>query len=152
MIRSTQTLILLVLATLTGAGCVRSNPRFDREEESVRVKTRATVFSEPGSARIYVNGQYVGETPDDGTPLDVDLIYRYVNKVYVREKSYVAYRKTTETKLKEYRNNEFEIEARKTGYVTVKKSIILKGEHDSEIHLPLRAVPSETDSTHDETR
>ena len=142
--------VLVLAGTLTLAACVRDRPVYDRTEESIRVQTIAAVRASAPGADVRVNGTPVGTTPDDGSPLRVKLIYRYQDNVFLREKSYLLYRESVESRVKEWLNNTFEISVTKPGYHPASTTVVLRGEHEYEVPITLRArdglaVPDETD-------
>jgi predicted RNA methylase len=135
MIRRHLPLLTLGAALLAIAACARHWYRV-REEGSVPVVTRVTVFTEPAGADVAAAGAFKG-----ASPIAIPFRYRYRRVVYARERSYVFTRDQEEKVLPEYFNNTFVIEVAKPGYVPATHTITLRGEKEKEVHIPL--VPIE---------
>jgi hypothetical protein len=131
----TTTLRLVGLAVLlvTLSSCAREWYRV-REEESVRVRTEVTFFTEPAGADVSVNGSYRGTTP-----VMIPFHYRYRRVIYARERSYGVVRDTEERMLPEYFSNHFEVTVTKPGFEPAVHYLDLRGEQDMEVHVPLTA-------------
>jgi hypothetical protein len=119
-------------AVLLLVGCTHfENWQFVRQRPPETVTTRVNVITEPSDASVFVNGKFMGRSPQK-----MDLKYDVSARIYQRRVA-LPYPQIEEKEVGEYTRNVFVIRAVITGYQPAEQKVKLKGQEEEELRLTL---------------